>query len=312
MTDANGDPVEAVLVRLLQLQFTENRRQMNPVPGVASRVTNDEGSYRFFGVPPGDYIVMAAITGATQSSPNPTLSPDPLTGRAQISLILPWLRFDVPTRYAARFSGAVRESCVIATDRRHGFFARARKCCARVRRRRWFFGRSTRRCDLVERKSPSWYAGRGITRIYQLAGRAFRDWYLFRPVSGLSRSRAVCRRPSLRLSSSRSTEPTSPTCVCRPRPVHGLRGASYSRTIPPPTGPELSSLRAAAFPVDFDLSQGTSQSARSDGTFVIQGLHGPRRLGLYARRRHGTSRQSASTAAMSLMLACRSDASRTR
>ena len=59
--DENGDPLEAVNVRLMQLQFGANRRQLLPVVGVGARVTNDQGAYRLYGVPPGQYIVLANV-----------------------------------------------------------------------------------------------------------------------------------------------------------------------------------------------------------------------------------------------------------
>ena len=59
--DENGDPLEAVNVRLMQLQFGANRRQLLPVVDVGARVTNDQGAYRLYGVPPGQYIVLANV-----------------------------------------------------------------------------------------------------------------------------------------------------------------------------------------------------------------------------------------------------------
>jgi hypothetical protein len=63
VVDVNGDPVEAIDVRLMQLQFGANRRQLRTVPGVGSRLTNDQGGYRLYAVPPGRYIVVASVAG---------------------------------------------------------------------------------------------------------------------------------------------------------------------------------------------------------------------------------------------------------
>jgi len=60
--DANGDPVEGIGVEVMQLQFGANRRMLIHVAGVGRRVTNDQGRYRLFGVPPGRYMVMAGLT----------------------------------------------------------------------------------------------------------------------------------------------------------------------------------------------------------------------------------------------------------
>ena len=61
IADENGDPVESVVVRLLQLQFMANRRQLVDVAAAGSRTTDDTGRYRIFGVPPGQYVVMASV-----------------------------------------------------------------------------------------------------------------------------------------------------------------------------------------------------------------------------------------------------------
>ena len=60
LLDENGDPVEGAMVQLFQVRFTDGRRQLVPVNGVAVRTSNDLGRYRLFGIPPGEYIVCAA------------------------------------------------------------------------------------------------------------------------------------------------------------------------------------------------------------------------------------------------------------
>ena len=62
IVDENGDPVEAVTVRLKQLQFVANRRQLMDVAAAGGRATDDTGHYRIFGVPPGQYVVVASTT----------------------------------------------------------------------------------------------------------------------------------------------------------------------------------------------------------------------------------------------------------
>jgi hypothetical protein len=61
IVDANGDPVEGIDVRLMQVQFAANRRRLLPVVGVGRRLTNDHGRYRLYGIPPGEYMVMASL-----------------------------------------------------------------------------------------------------------------------------------------------------------------------------------------------------------------------------------------------------------
>src|SRR4051794_13823207 len=67
--DERGDPLEAVSVRLMQLQFAANRRQLLPVVGVGARITNDRGAYRIYGVPPGEYLVMASAADGSRGQP---------------------------------------------------------------------------------------------------------------------------------------------------------------------------------------------------------------------------------------------------
>ena len=75
VVDANGDPVEGIDVRLMQLQFAANRRRLLPVVGVGRRLTDDQGRYRLYGIPPGEYMVIASI-----AADRPT---------AQTSVVLP-------------------------------------------------------------------------------------------------------------------------------------------------------------------------------------------------------------------------------
>jgi len=59
ITDENGDPLEGVGLRLLQSGYHGGRKGLFPVAGVRPRQTDDTGHYRLFDVPPGDYIVVA-------------------------------------------------------------------------------------------------------------------------------------------------------------------------------------------------------------------------------------------------------------
>jgi protocatechuate 3,4-dioxygenase beta subunit len=61
VVDTNGDSVEGIDVRLMQLQFAANRRRVMAVAGVGRRLTNDRGEYRLYGVPPGQFMVMASV-----------------------------------------------------------------------------------------------------------------------------------------------------------------------------------------------------------------------------------------------------------
>jgi hypothetical protein len=73
VTDANGDPVEGVSVRLMQLEVRGLRRQLEPSP-VTARLTDDRGVYRIFSVPPGEYVVVAAV-GDHSAGTGPVILP---------------------------------------------------------------------------------------------------------------------------------------------------------------------------------------------------------------------------------------------
>ena len=59
VVDEHGDPVEGVAVTLMQSMFAGNRRQLITLPAIGGRATDDQGSYRLFAVPPGQYVVVA-------------------------------------------------------------------------------------------------------------------------------------------------------------------------------------------------------------------------------------------------------------
>jgi len=113
--DANGDPVEGIDVRLMQLQFAANRRRVLFVAGVRRRRTNDQGQYRLYGVPPGQYMVMTSV--ADQPA-------------AQTSVIL-------PPGYAAtaiRHERRVADECRDRPDEQNLRHRRQRHRCAWPRR----------------------------------------------------------------------------------------------------------------------------------------------------------------------------------
>jgi hypothetical protein len=58
--DELGDPLQGVSVQLLQVRYQAGRRRL-VAAGRASRVTDDLGRFRTFGVAPGQYIVSATV-----------------------------------------------------------------------------------------------------------------------------------------------------------------------------------------------------------------------------------------------------------
>src|ERR1043166_455254 len=59
--DENADPVEGVVVSVQQGRFVNGHRQLAQVPRVASRRTNELGTYRIWGLLPGEYFVSATV-----------------------------------------------------------------------------------------------------------------------------------------------------------------------------------------------------------------------------------------------------------
>jgi hypothetical protein len=80
IVDDAGDPVEGVAMRLMQVQRASGLRRLSPVIGVPGQATDDRGQYRLFGVPPGQFIVVASTT----ERPTPTLEPLNLPGQGQV------------------------------------------------------------------------------------------------------------------------------------------------------------------------------------------------------------------------------------
>ena len=75
VVDENGDPVEGIQVRLLRTIFLAGRRQLFPVGDVGARNTNDQGRYRLYGVPPGQYAIVASLSDRPGDPGNVLLPP---------------------------------------------------------------------------------------------------------------------------------------------------------------------------------------------------------------------------------------------
>jgi hypothetical protein len=60
ITDEHGQPVFGVSVRIMQVRLQNGERTFVPVATAnMNEITDDRGSYRFFGLPPGDFVVSA-------------------------------------------------------------------------------------------------------------------------------------------------------------------------------------------------------------------------------------------------------------
>ncbi len=61
IVDENGDPVDRVGVRVMQVRYVGGRRQLVGVAGARARPTNEQGRYRIYGLQPGSYVVAADV-----------------------------------------------------------------------------------------------------------------------------------------------------------------------------------------------------------------------------------------------------------
>ena len=61
ITDENGQPAFGVSVRVMQVRLQNGERTFTPVAAANAmgETTDDHGAYRFFGLPPGDFVVSA-------------------------------------------------------------------------------------------------------------------------------------------------------------------------------------------------------------------------------------------------------------
>jgi protocatechuate 3,4-dioxygenase beta subunit len=62
--DAAGAPLAGASVQLLDIRYSAGRRRLVPV-GQAANLTDDLGRYRVYAVPPGRYVISAAVGGAS-------------------------------------------------------------------------------------------------------------------------------------------------------------------------------------------------------------------------------------------------------
>ena len=92
VVDDFGDPVEGVAINVWVIQFQGGRRRLMS-RGVGTRVTDDLGRYRIYGVQPGQYVISATVgqvnqqvAGAEVSGFAPTYFPG-TTSPAEVQLV---------------------------------------------------------------------------------------------------------------------------------------------------------------------------------------------------------------------------------
>jgi protocatechuate 3,4-dioxygenase beta subunit len=61
VTDENGDPASGVAVRTMRLRMQGGERTFGPPgSGLGNDMTDDRGMFRLYGLPPGEYVVIAS------------------------------------------------------------------------------------------------------------------------------------------------------------------------------------------------------------------------------------------------------------
>ncbi len=76
VTDEFGEPVANASVAAWRYAFAAGARRMVPAPGANARdTTDDQGNYRLFGLPPGEYYVSATLRSGGQEITDPAGEP---------------------------------------------------------------------------------------------------------------------------------------------------------------------------------------------------------------------------------------------
>jgi protocatechuate 3,4-dioxygenase beta subunit len=75
ITDEFGEPVANAIVTAFRYAYAGGARRMTPAGQNARDTTDDQGSFRLFGLPPGDYYVSATLRGAGPEVTDPMGEP---------------------------------------------------------------------------------------------------------------------------------------------------------------------------------------------------------------------------------------------
>jgi protocatechuate 3,4-dioxygenase beta subunit len=97
VSDEQGDPLQGVMVQVLQVRYEAGRRRLAPARA-ATRVTDDLGRFRIHSLAPGQYIVSAAV-GQVQTEDLPGYAPSFYPGTsnpAQAQFVTVGLSQDAP------------------------------------------------------------------------------------------------------------------------------------------------------------------------------------------------------------------------
>jgi protocatechuate 3,4-dioxygenase beta subunit len=64
VVDEHGEPLQDLVMQVLQLRYVDGRMAALRVAGIAERRTDDRGRYRLFGLRPGSYVIRASVDAA--------------------------------------------------------------------------------------------------------------------------------------------------------------------------------------------------------------------------------------------------------
>jgi hypothetical protein len=121
LVDEFGDPAPGVEVQIARLEYVAGKRRLLPVfPPRGTRPTDDRGEFRIFGLPPGDYYLMA-LSGPFTSDNNragfaPTFypgtasAPDAQPVRIDVGRDVVGLTFALAPSASASVSGSVMDA----------------------------------------------------------------------------------------------------------------------------------------------------------------------------------------------------------
>ena len=276
VTDGDGAPIEGVAIRLMQPVFAANRRQLRPVTGVNAYLTNDQGRYRIYGIPPGQYVVLASTTPSAQAPPAqiaPLLPPGyastffPGTVRASeakrvtldLSQDLSGIDLQLVRAPGARISGTIvdasgrplRAGLILSQSQRSGGVTIEPLTAS---------SNADGSFEIAEIPPGEW--------VLQAVARAGMN------VNGGSEGEFASRFFNV-----------DGTDISDIHIQTGLGSRVEGRIVFDGTGsPDPTSVVVTTLPSDFDLAPmmgpGARASVRADGTFVLEGLNGPRRFRL--------------------------------
>ena len=264
VVDEYGSPVMAARVQALRVRYEGGRRKL-VAADVPSRLTDDRGAFRLYGLHPGQYIVSASV-GDVSTEDLPGYAPTYFPGTTSAS--------------DARFVAVASGNDLVGLD-----IQLARTPTARVSGR--FLDESGQPGGGALSLTPSWRAGAAPAesvgaRLLPDGRFEFRNVapgeYVIQASRGRSTPWTEGQFGMLRVVVNGRDIDDLELRTSTGSAVNGrITFDARNRTRPP----EMSAVEITALPVDPDLSPSVGWAAariQSDGSFEMAGLSGPRRL----------------------------------